>query len=61
MGLPEQMSDLTPIPESFRWITWEIGEAELQKSVMAFETFEALTAGETTSSGYEIGSAENPS
>ena len=37
--------DLTPIPEGFREITWEIGTAELQESVMAVETFEALRAG----------------
>jgi hypothetical protein len=39
--------DLTPIPEDFREITWENGNAELQKSVMAVETFEALRAGQT--------------
>jgi hypothetical protein len=37
-------SDLT---EGFREISWEIGEAELQKSVMAGETFEALRDGQT--------------
>jgi hypothetical protein len=40
-------SDLTPLPEGSRWITGEIGQAELQKSAMAVETFEALRAGET--------------
>jgi len=40
-------ADLTPIPEDFREITWEIGKAELQKSVMAVETYEALRAGVT--------------
>jgi len=39
--------DVTPIPADFREITWEIGETELQKSVMAVETFELLQAGET--------------
>ena len=39
---------LTAIPENFREITWEIGEAELQKSVMAKETFEALRNGQTS-------------
>jgi hypothetical protein len=38
---------ITPVPEDFRWITWEIGTDELQKSVMAIETFEALQAGVT--------------
>ena len=28
--------------EGFRWITWEIGTAELQRSAMAIETFEVL-------------------
>jgi hypothetical protein len=31
----------------FGEITWEIGEAELQKSSMALETFELLRSGET--------------
>ena len=35
-----------PPPEA-RWITWEIGTAELQRSVMAGETFDDLLAGET--------------
>lgn len=39
--------DLSPIYKGFRYITWEIGEAELQKSVMAVETFELLRAGTT--------------
>ena len=43
--------DLTPIPPDFREITWEIGKAELQKSVMAVETFEALRAGKTNVKG----------
>jgi hypothetical protein len=43
--------DLTPIPESFREISWEIGESELQKSVMALETFEALRDGQTNVRG----------
>jgi hypothetical protein len=43
--------DLTPIPEDFREITWDIGTAELQKSVMAAETFELLAAGKTNVEG----------
>ena len=43
----QRFSDPTPIPEGFREITWEIGQAELQKSAMANETFDALQAGET--------------
>jgi hypothetical protein len=43
----EYNPDLTPPPAGSRWITWEIGQAELQKSAMAIETFEALRAGET--------------
>ena len=39
--------NVTPIPADFREITWEIGEAELQKSAMAVETFELLRSGET--------------
>jgi hypothetical protein len=39
--------DITRPPDDWRLITWEIGTAELQKSVMAVETFEALRAGET--------------
>lgn len=39
--------DPTPVPEGFRWITWEIGTEELQKSAMAVETFEALQAAVT--------------
>ena len=35
------------VDSDLREITWEIGEAELQKSVMAVETFDALRAGET--------------
>jgi len=46
----ESAPNLTQIPDGWRWITWEIGNAELQKSVMAVETFEALQAGETKSS-----------
>jgi hypothetical protein len=38
---------LTPAPEDFRWITWEIGTDELQRSVMTVETFEALQVGVT--------------
>ena len=49
--IKQRGSDLTPIPEDFREITWEIGKAELQKSVMAFETFEALRAGKTNVKG----------
>jgi|HubBroStandDraft_1064217.scaffolds.fasta_scaffold82645_2 hypothetical protein len=45
IGEPD--SDLTPVPTNFREITWEIGEAELQKSSMALETFELLRSGET--------------
>ena len=37
---------VTPPPEDWRLITWEIGTEELQKSVMAVETFEALRGGE---------------
>lgn len=40
------MSDLASVSNGFREITWEIGEAELQKSVMAVETFETLRNGE---------------
>ena len=39
--------DVTPPPEGWRLITWGLGTAELQKSVMAVETFEALRGGET--------------
>lgn len=39
--------DLSPVPAGFRWITWEIGTDDLQKSVMSVETFEALQAGVT--------------
>ena len=44
-----QISDrhLSAIPDGYRWITWEIGTRELQKSAMAVETFEALRAGIT--------------
>jgi hypothetical protein len=35
----------------FRDITWEIGESELQKSIMAVETFEALQDGQTNVRG----------
>ena len=35
------------IPSGTRWITWEIGTAELQRSAMALETFDDLVAGET--------------
>jgi hypothetical protein len=42
----QRLSDPAPIPEGFR-VTWEIGKAELQKSVMAVETFEALRDGTT--------------
>lgn len=35
------------IPSGVRWITWEIGTAELQRSAMAIETFDDLVAGET--------------
>ena len=47
-GISEEpdMSDLASLSNGFRKITWEIGEAELQKSVMAVETFEALRNGE---------------
>jgi hypothetical protein len=41
------MEGATTVPDGFREITWAIGEAELQKSVMAVETFEALRAGKT--------------
>ncbi len=37
----------TEIPSHLRWITWEIGTAELQRSAMAVETFEDMAAGET--------------
>jgi hypothetical protein len=43
----QRFADPTPLPEGWRWITWEIGGAELQKSVMAVETFEALQHGES--------------
>lgn len=39
--------DLASLPAGFRRITWEIGTAELQKSIMTVETFEALRAGQT--------------
>ena len=39
-------ANLPSIFESFQEITWEIGESELQKSVMAAETFEALRGGQ---------------
>jgi len=42
-----EQSDRDPISGMFREITWEIGESELQKSVMAVETFEALRDGQT--------------
>lgn len=42
----QRFTDLTPLPEDFREISWEIGQAELQKSVMTVETFETLRAGE---------------
>ena len=35
------------IPFGARWITWEIGTEELQRSAMAIETFDDLVAGET--------------
>jgi hypothetical protein len=35
------------IPSDARWITWEIGTEELQRSAMAMETFDDLVAGET--------------
>jgi hypothetical protein len=35
------------LPNGLRWITWEIGQSELQKSVMAVETFEYLRSGIT--------------
>jgi hypothetical protein len=38
-------SGLSPVPDGFRWITWEIGENELQKSTMAVETLMALQTG----------------
>lgn len=44
--IEQRFRDPTPIPEDLRPITWEIGNAELQKSVMAIETFEALRAGQ---------------
>ena len=47
MTTKQRFSDPTPIPEGFREITWEIDQAELQKSAMANETFDALQAGET--------------
>ena len=46
-----QQSDCAPTPENFREITWEIGEFELQKSVMAVETFDALRDGQTNVRG----------
>jgi hypothetical protein len=45
------VSDLASFPEGFREITRQIGEAELQKSVMAAETFEALRNGQTNVRG----------
>ena len=39
--------DPTPLPDDWRLITWENGTAELQKSAMAAETYDALRAGET--------------
>ena len=39
------MSDRTSLPD-LPEITWEIGTAELQKSVMAVETFGTLKSGE---------------
>jgi hypothetical protein len=47
----EPDSDLLSLPEGFRRITWENGTAELQKSVMTVETFEALRAGQTNVRG----------
>jgi hypothetical protein len=35
------------LPPDARWITWEIGTAELQRSDMAVETFNDMLAGET--------------
>ena len=43
----QRFRDPSPLPDGWRYISWEIGEAELQKSVMAVETFEALQAGQT--------------
>jgi hypothetical protein len=45
------MSDLISLPNGFQEITWEIGESELQKSIMAVETFEALRDGQTNVRG----------
>jgi hypothetical protein len=44
------VSDRTSLPD-LPEITWEIGTAELQKSVMAVETFEHLRAGVTNVRG----------
>jgi hypothetical protein len=44
--IQEPDPDLTSTSDGFRWITWEIGKAELQKSVMAVETFGTLKSGE---------------
>jgi hypothetical protein len=34
------------LPSDARWITWEIGTEELQRSAMAIETLDDLAAGE---------------
>jgi hypothetical protein len=49
--MSEQSERASPTPGIFREITWEIGECELQKSVMAVETFEALRDGQTNVRG----------
>ena len=49
--MSEQSDRAPPTPGILREITWEIGESELQKSVMAVETFEALRAGQTNVRG----------
>ena len=49
--MSEQSDRAPPTPGIFREITWEIGESELQKSVMAVETFEALRDGQTNVRG----------
>jgi hypothetical protein len=54
MTIPPETS-LTAVPKDFRWITWEIGMAELQKSVMSIETFEALSVGITHVEGIRSG------
>lgn len=46
----------TEIPSRFRWITWETGTAELQRSAMAVETFDDMVAGETAPSRESMGS-----